>query len=97
LEVTPVGSKRWYLKYRQVNGKEDRLSFGVYPDVSLGDAHEKRAAGRKQLAEGIDPAAVRDAQGRAARKPAEDMVSAVGFCSVGLRYEIDQARVAFSG
>jgi hypothetical protein len=66
--VTHVGSRRWYLKYRQLNGKENRLSFGAYPDVSLAGAREKRVAARKLPAEGIDPAAVRDAQGRAATK-----------------------------
>jgi integrase len=33
------------LKYR-FGGKEKRLSFGVYPDVSLKSAREKRDAAR---------------------------------------------------
>lgn len=32
--VAPAGGKWWRLKYR-VDGKEKRLSLGVYPDVSL--------------------------------------------------------------
>ncbi|TAN53093.1 MAG: DUF4102 domain-containing protein [Methylococcaceae bacterium] len=31
------------------------MSFGVYPDVGLKDAREKREEARKQLAQGIDP------------------------------------------
>ena len=37
LEVMPTGSKYWRLKYR-FGGKEKRLAFGVYPDVSLAQA-----------------------------------------------------------
>ena len=42
LEVTPQGSKLWRMKFRQPNGKENRLSFGKYPDVSLEQARQKR-------------------------------------------------------
>lgn len=35
LEVSPAGGKWWRLKYR-IDGKEKRLSIGVYPEVSLG-------------------------------------------------------------
>lgn len=55
LEVTPTGGKLWRMKYRQVNGKENRLAFGKYPDVTLGEARERRAAARKLLEQGIDP------------------------------------------
>lgn len=63
LEVTPTGSKWWRLKYR-FEGKEKRLSLGVYPAVSLRSAREKRDAARSQLADGIDPSGAR----RAARQ-----------------------------
>jgi integrase len=54
LSVQPAGSKYWRLKYR-VAGREKLLALGVYPDVSLKLAREKRDAARKQLAEGVDP------------------------------------------
>ncbi len=37
LEIRPNGSKYWRLKYRFA-GKEIRLSFGIYPEVSLKEA-----------------------------------------------------------
>jgi hypothetical protein len=37
LQVSPAGSKRWFLKYR-VGGKEKQLALGSYPDVSLKSA-----------------------------------------------------------
>lgn len=58
LEVAPNGSKYWRMKYKFM-GKENRLSFGVYPDVSLLEAREKRDIAKKQLREDKDPVQVR--------------------------------------
>ncbi len=70
LEISPAGGRWWRFKYR-FDGKEKRLSLGVYPDVSLADAREARDAARKLLAAGNDPStarqeAKREAAGRAA-------------------------------
>jgi integrase len=54
LEVTPQGSKRWRFRYR-LNGKAMKKSLGLYPDVSLAKAREKRDNARISLADGIDP------------------------------------------
>ena len=54
LLVSPAGGKWWRLKYR-LAGKEKLLSLGVYPDVSLKDARQRRDDARKLLADGIDP------------------------------------------
>src|ERR1035441_6197590 len=61
LEVSPTGGKWWRLKFR-FEGKEKRLSLGVYPDVSLKDARDRRDTARKLLADGIDPSENRKAQ-----------------------------------
>ena len=49
LEVAPSGGKWWRLKYR-IEGKEKRFSLGVYPDVSLALARERRDDARKLIA-----------------------------------------------
>lgn len=54
LLVTPTGGKWWRFRYR-FNDKEKLLSLGVYPDVSLKTARERREDARKLLAQGIDP------------------------------------------
>ena len=54
LEVTPGGSKLWRLKYRFA-GKEKRLAFGAWPEVSLAQARELRDKARMALREGADP------------------------------------------
>ena len=61
LEVSPNGGKWWRLKYR-FKGKEKRLSLGVYPDVSLKIARERRDESRKLLADDIDPSEHRKAK-----------------------------------
>lgn len=58
LLIQPSGSKAWQLRYRY-QGKENILSFGKYPLVTLAEARQKRDVARKQLLEGIDPSAQR--------------------------------------
>lgn len=41
LLVNPNGSRYWRMKYRYA-GKEKLLSIGVYPDVTLAEARDKR-------------------------------------------------------
>lgn len=60
LELTAGGGRYWRMKYRFA-GKENRLAFGVYPEVSLKEARERRDAARKALERGEDPAALRKA------------------------------------
>lgn len=61
LLVMPNGAKYWRLKYR-FGGKEKVLALGVYPEVSLKEAREKRDEARKLRSNGIDPNDVKRAQ-----------------------------------
>ena len=54
LEVLPTGGKSWRMKYR-FGGQEKRLTFGLWPDVSLKFARQRRDEARTLVAEGIDP------------------------------------------
>jgi len=54
LEISPAGGKWWRFKYR-FDDKEKRLSLGVYPDVGLKMARQRRDDARKMLADGVDP------------------------------------------
>lgn len=56
IQVTTSGGKWWRLKYR-FDGKEKLLSLGIYPEVSLANARERREAARILLASNppIDP------------------------------------------
>ena len=55
LLVNPNGSRYWRLKYRFA-GKEKLLAVGVYPDVTLAQARNRREEAKKLLGEGKDPA-----------------------------------------
>ncbi|WP_145577681.1 tyrosine-type recombinase/integrase [Yersinia alsatica] len=76
LLVKPNGSKYWRLKYRFV-GKEKMLSIGVYPDVSLADARQKRDEARKVLAAGGDPGEVKKADKLAQKLSSENTFEAI--------------------
>ena len=72
LEISPNGGKWWRLKYR-FDGKEKRLSLGVYPEVPLArrkdkatgewvdGARERRDKAKRLLVDGIDPSENRKA------------------------------------
>lgn len=58
LEVSPNGSKRWFWKYRK-EGKEGRMAFGSYPDVSAKGARALRDEAKKVKDSGLDPVRAR--------------------------------------
>ncbi len=76
LEVAPSGGKWWRLKYR-FGGKEKRLSLGVYPDVGLKEARDRRDTARKLLTDGTDPAEHRKEQKAAKVERASNSFEAV--------------------
>jgi hypothetical protein len=57
LLVTAAG-KYWRMNYRFAD-KRKTLALGTYPEVSLAKARAKREKAREQLADGIDPNAVK--------------------------------------
>jgi integrase len=54
LLVKSSGVKLWRFIYR-FNGKQNRLGFGAYPDITLETARRKTGEVRSQIANGIDP------------------------------------------
>jgi integrase len=58
LLVQPNGARYWRLKYRYAN-KEKLLALGVFPEVSLSEARQKRDTARKVLDAGEDPSNVK--------------------------------------
>lgn len=65
LLIEPNGSKLWRFRYRFA-GRENMLTFGAYPVVSLGDARTKRDEARKLLAAGTNPSEKRKLEKREA-------------------------------
>lgn len=54
LFVKTSGSKYWHFRFSWC-GKQPRVSFGTYPEISLRDARRLRDDARAQVAAGIDP------------------------------------------
>ncbi|MFA5982621.1 MAG: integrase arm-type DNA-binding domain-containing protein [Methylococcaceae bacterium] len=58
LLVNVGGVKRWLFRY-QFEGKPNNLGFGQYPNTTLENARRQAEQARNQIAEGIDPGALR--------------------------------------
>jgi integrase len=76
LQVTPTGGKLWRLKYR-IGGKEKKLSLGAYPAIDLPAARKARDAAKDRLAEGNDPALIKQREKAADLAEAGDTFAAV--------------------
>lgn len=76
--VHPNGSKYWRMKYR-IDGKEKLLALGVYPEVGLKEARERRDDARKILDNGGDPANVKKTQKAVRIERAENTFKAVAL------------------
>ena len=66
----PDGGGWWRLRY-WVASRENRLSLGTYPEVSLADARKRRDDARKLIAAGTDPSDDRKAEKAATVAKAE--------------------------
>ncbi|MFI3136354.1 MAG: integrase arm-type DNA-binding domain-containing protein [Methylococcaceae bacterium] len=58
LLLKSTGAKWWRFDY-SFSGKRKTLSFGTYPKTSLAEARKKRTVALDQVAQGIDPSALR--------------------------------------
>ena len=67
LEVKPSGKKYWRLRY-WIDYKENRMSLGEFPLVSLAEARDRRDEKRRMIKDGVDPVAEKK-EARAATSP----------------------------
>lgn len=61
LEITAKGNRRWRYRYYYEN-REQLISLGTYPEISLKEARERHFEARKQVANGINPSQARQAE-----------------------------------
>ena len=78
LEIAPRGSKARRFKYRFAD-KGKSISLGLYPDVSLKLAQQRRDESRQLLAQEIDSSAYRKAQKQSKHQWARNSFEAVGW------------------
>ncbi len=78
LRIKPTGSKTWVFNYyRPYTKKRANLSFGIYPDVSLAQARERRREARQLVAQEIDPKQHRDEQNSAHQQSASSTLETI--------------------
>ena len=78
LQVSPAGSKRWFLKYR-IAGAEKQLALGSYPAVTLTAARKARDAAKLQKSAGRDPVQVRKVEKLKATRADGDTFKAIAL------------------
>ncbi|OGB08012.1 MAG: hypothetical protein A3E79_18100 [Burkholderiales bacterium RIFCSPHIGHO2_12_FULL_61_11] len=86
LQVSPAGSKRWFLKYR-IAGAEKQLALGSYPAVTLTAARKARDAAKLHKSEGRDPVTVRKVEKLKAITPAGDAFKATALEWYELKFD----------
>ena len=82
LHVRSATKRAWVLRYMR-HGRSRDMGLGPYPEVSLAEAREKAAVGRKLLRDGQDPLQARRADaatqaaasGRTFRVAAEELLA----------------------
>ncbi len=77
LLVHPNGSKYWRQKVRFNGGKENTISHGVYPVVTLAEARQLALEVKRTLKAGVDPAAVKKAEKSRLRLENENQFSKI--------------------
>lgn len=75
-QITEASGRYWRLKYR-ITGREKLLALGVYPEVSLKEARERRDAAKQALGRGEDPNELRKADKAKAAHEAANTLRAV--------------------
>jgi len=76
LLINPTGSKLWRYNYRFA-GKRKTLALGQYPDISLAEARKRHAEARQQVAQNIDPSAIKKTQKIANQEHAQNTFEAI--------------------
>jgi len=63
LRVLKTGAKTWVFRYRRpIDKKQDKLTIGTYPEMSLKNARLEIAEFKKQLTQGLNPKQVKAAK-----------------------------------
>ncbi len=76
LAVSPAGNKSWHFRYYWL-GKQQRMSLGNYPEVSLRDARSLRDEARALVAKDINPHRHRKQKRAAAKLAGEHTFDAI--------------------
>src|SRR4051812_42308843 len=78
LRVMPSGEKSWALRYRRIDQKQRRFTFGSYPTISLATARERALKVLSEVAAGQDPATEKKSEQERARAERLNSIGGIG-------------------
>lgn len=78
LMVHPNGSKYWRLQYR-FDGKQKMLALGIYPEISLSEARQRRDEAKRRVANAIDPSEQKKVEKQARKATVENTFKAIAL------------------
>lgn len=78
LYAKPKGKAYWRFKYRLQGKKENLMSFGAYPFVSLSEARARHEEAYRQVLKGNDPVQLRQEEQRQAERQNANSFAIVG-------------------
>ena len=94
--LVKAGGKYWRMDYRHTD-KRKTLALGIYPEVSLAKARQRRERAREQLADGVDPGVAKreekQAQADAAANTFESVARVWLAKTASKRAEVTQSRI----
>ena len=94
--LVKAGGKYWRMDYTHTN-KRKTLALGIYPEVSLAKARQRRDKAREQLADGIDPNTAKRQEKQAQADAAANTFEAVARVwlakTASKRAEVTQSRI----
>ena len=93
LEVRPSGQRAWLYRYR-LYGRQEKLSVGTYPDVSLADAREAHGDAKKLVKAKKSPAQVKQED---KRRLSDDLQTVSGLAKAYLEDHVDKLTSAKRG
>lgn len=76
LVIQPSGLKQWQVRYRTPDGKRGKKIVGVYPEMSIADAHKAAEELHQQVRMGAQPVGMADRIKAANRAKTEDELEA---------------------
>ncbi|OCG38773.1 Arm DNA-binding domain-containing protein [Gilliamella sp. Gris1-4] len=85
LNIHPNGSKYWLFRFSW-NGKQTRMSFGVYPSADIKKARHLYTEARNKLSNGTDPRLAKN--GTDVKSIVSDPTNKISFAELWLTFKL---------
>lgn len=86
LEIRPSGQKAWLYRYR-IYGRQEKLSLGPYPEISLARARELHFEARKLVVESKSPAKLKQSE---KKRLSDDLQTVRGLSRAYIEFHVSK-------